>query len=85
MQRDHSGLHAESEEEQQEHRALLPGRKRRGGVMEGREIQASACPRQNEEPNQQQAGARVRHDQKQHPRPARPRLFVFETHQCPCR
>jgi hypothetical protein len=78
---DHSRLHPKANEEKQKNDALFERRHTRSQQVETGEIQAAAGGCQDQERDQQQTGARVRHDEKKHPGVARFFLFVFEADQ----
>ena len=81
VQRDNARLHAEPKKEKQKNRALLDGRQARSQQVEAGEIEAPAGGSENQKCNQQQAGARVRHNQEKHSGVTRFFLFVLKAHQ----
>jgi hypothetical protein len=70
-----------AEKEKQKNRTLLKRRHTRSQQVEAGEIQTAAGGCENQERDQQQTGARVRHDQKKHPGLARFFFFVLEDDQ----
>src|ERR1017187_10288591 len=78
---DDAGLDAETEKEEKKYHALLQRGHLRCEQMEAREIQASACGSKNQERDQEQTGASVRHDEEKQTGVARLFFFVLKADQ----
>ena len=81
VQRDDAGLDAKTEQEKNEGGVALAGGHRRADVVQAAEAVIARRLKEQEEAENDAPGVNVRHDEKEHARLARLRLFMLKTDQ----